>query len=156
MSNEKLLHHSIVILLIEDNPGDVRLTKEAFSGSKFIQHIYDVRDGVEAMAFLHKEPPYEEMPVPDMIFLDLNLPRKNGMEVLKELKEDPKLRFIPVLILTTSSAEKDIFETYSHHANCYITKPVNMDEFFEVAKAIEKFWFNIVILPSKHDGSHLL
>lgn len=153
MKKEDFSHHSIDILLVEDNPGDVILTKEAFSRSKLIKQIYDVTDGVEAMAYLRRESSYECMSIPDLILLDLNLPKMNGMEVLKEIKSDPKLCFIPVIILTTSSAEKDIYETYNAYANCYITKPVNMDEFYNIAEGIEKFWFNVVILPTKQNGS---
>ncbi len=141
----------IEILLVEDNPGDVRLTKEALKEGKVANQINVVMDGMEAMAFLHKEGKYANAPKPDLILLDLNLPKKNGREVLAEIKEDQRLKCIPVVILTSSQAEKDIVMTYNLHANCYITKPVDFDQFIGVVKSIENFWFNVVKLPPKEE-----
>jgi chemotaxis family two-component system response regulator Rcp1 len=137
----------IEILLIEDNPGDVRLTQEALKEGKVRNNLSVAMDGVEAMAVLRREGSYKKAPRPDVILLDLNLPKKDGREVLAEIKEDPDLRRIPVVILTTSQAEKDILKTYDLHANCYITKPVELDEFIEVVKTIDDFWLTIVKLP---------
>ena len=137
----------VEILLVEDNPGDVCLTRETLKDSKLLNHMSVVNDGVEAMAFLHHEGKYIHAIRPDLILLDLNLPRKDGREVLAEVKTDEQLRRIPVVVLTTSSAEQDIVKTYDLHANCYITKPVNLDQFSSVVKAIEEFWFTIVKLP---------
>ncbi|MGD0488905.1 MAG: response regulator [Syntrophorhabdales bacterium] len=137
----------VEILLVEDNPGDVGLTRETLKDSKLLNHISVVEDGVEAMAFLRLEGKYAKATRPDLILLDLNLPKKDGREVLAEIKTDEQLRRIPVVILTTSSAEQDILEMYDLHANCFITKPVNLDQFTTVVKAIEEFWFTIVKLP---------
>jgi len=137
------------ILLVEDNPGDVRLTKEAFKEGRLEIEIHDVGDGIEALDFLEKRNSYSHAPRPDLILLDLNLPRKNGREVLSVIKQNDRLKQIPVVILTTSSAESDIIESYYSFANCFITKPINMDEFIEVAKAIERFWLSTVQLPVK-------
>lgn len=145
--NSTIKGQPINILLVEDNPGDVRLTKEGFSEGKVINNLYVAEDGEEAMAFLRQEEPYQEMPRPDIILLDLNLPKKDGREVLEEIKSDPDLRAIPVIILTTSKAEEDILKTYNLHANCYITKPVNLEDFILITKSIESFWFSIVKLP---------
>ena len=139
----------IEILLVEDNPGDVRLTKEALKDCKMRNTLYVVEDGEEALSFLYKEGKYTDAPHPDLILLDLNLPKKNGKEVLYEIKEDPRLKRIPVVILTTSKAEEDILKTYDLHANCYITKPVDFDQFISVVRKIEDFWFTIVKLPPK-------
>jgi CheY-like chemotaxis protein len=141
----------IEILLVEDNPGDVRLTKEALKEGKVANQINVVMDGIEAMAFLHKEGKYGNAPKPDLILLDLNLPKKNGREVLAEIKMDSRLKCIPVVILTSSQAEKDIVMTYNLHANCYIKKPVDFDQFIDVVKSIEDFWFNVVKLPPKEE-----
>jgi chemotaxis family two-component system response regulator Rcp1 len=135
------------ILLVEDNPGDVRLTQEAFKEGKVLNNLHVVEDGVEAMAFLRQEGQCADAPRPDVILLDLNLPRKDGREVLAEVKNDPGLRRIPVVILTVSQDEQDILKTYDSHANCYITKPVNLDRFLTVVKSIEDFWLTIVKLP---------
>ena len=135
------------ILLVEDNPTDVLLTREAFKDVKLHNNLHVVVDGVEAMAFLRQEGPFAAVPRPDLILLDLNMPRKNGREVLAEIKEDKNLRCIPVVILTTSKAEADIVESYNLNANCYITKPVDFDQFAEVVRSIEHFWFTIVTLP---------
>jgi chemotaxis family two-component system response regulator Rcp1 len=137
----------VEILLVEDNPSDVRLTRESLKDSKVLNHMSVVDNGVEAMAFLRREGKYVKATRPDLILLDLNLPKKDGREVLAEIKADEQLRRIPVVVLTTSSAEQDILKTYDLHANCYITKPVNMDQFSAVVKAIEEFWFTIVKLP---------
>jgi two-component system, chemotaxis family, response regulator Rcp1 len=137
----------VEILLVEDNPGDVRLTKEALKEAKIRNRLHVVADGVEAIDFLKNTGGYSDMPTPDIIMLDLNLPRKDGREVLAEIKGDTKLRRIPVVILTTSSAEEDILRAYDLHANCYITKPVDFIQFTKVIKAIEDFWFTIVKLP---------
>jgi len=140
----------IEILLVEDNPGDARLTQEALREGKLRNRIHHVRDGVEALAFLSHEGDYRDAPAPDIIFLDLNMPRKDGREVLAEIKEDPKLRLIPVVVLTTSEAEMDIVKSYQLRANCYITKPVDLEKFTEVVHTIEDFWLSIVKLPP-HD-----
>lgn len=137
----------IEILLVEDNPGDVRLTQEALADGKVNNNLHVVIDGVEAMAFLRREGAYRSRPRPDVILLDLNLPRKNGREVLAEVKADPELRRIPIVVLTTSEAEEDVLRAYEHHANCYITKPVDLDQFLKVVRSIEDFWFTIVKLP---------
>ena len=138
---------AVEILLVEDNPGDIRLTREALKDSKVYNTLNIARDGVEAMAFLRRENPYEDAPRPDIILLDLNLPRMDGRQVLEEIKEDEDLRRIPVVVLTTSEAEEDILRTYNLHANCYITKPVDLNRFITIVKTIESFWFQIVKLP---------
>lgn len=140
----------INILLVEDNPGDIRLTQEAFKDGKIKNDLNVVMDGEEAVLYLKKVGKYSVAPTPDIILLDLNLPRKDGREVLAEIKEDPSLKCIPVIILTTSSAESDILNTYSHHANCYIMKPVDFNQFINVVRTIEDFWLSIVKLPGKH------
>ncbi len=140
---------SIDILLVEDNPGDVRLTREALKDAKVLNDVHVVQDGVEAMQFLHREGKFANVPTPDMILLDLNLPRKDGREVLAEVKADPKLKRIPVVILTTSKADEDILRTYNLHANAYITKPVDLNRFIEIIHTLEEFWFSIVKLPPK-------
>ena len=140
---------AVDILLVEDNPGDVRLTKEALKDAKVLNQIYVAKDGVEAMEFLNKKGSFKEAPTPDMILLDLNLPRKDGREVLSEIKKDPKLKHIPVIVLTTSKADEDIIKTYNLHANAYITKPVDLNRFVEIIHALEEFWFTIVKLPPK-------
>jgi chemotaxis family two-component system response regulator Rcp1 len=139
----------IEILLCEDNIGDQRLTIEAFKDSRVCNKLHIASDGVEALEFLHKEGKYANAPTPDLILLDLNMPRKDGREVLAEIKLDEKLRRIPVVILTTSQAEVDILKTYNLHANCYITKPVDLDQFLQMIKSLEDFWFSIVKLPPK-------
>jgi CheY-like chemotaxis protein len=141
----------IEILLIEDNPGDARLTKEALREARVSNRLSHVIDGVEAMAFVRREPPFADAPRPDLIPLDLNLPRKDGREVLAELKQDPKLRLIPVVVLTTSEAEQDILRTYELHGNCYITKPVDLDKFLHIVHAVESFWLAVVKLPGRRD-----
>jgi len=139
----------VEILLVEDNPGDVLLTQEALKEGKVLNKLFVARDGSEALKFLHKEAPFQNVPTPDIILLDLNLPKVNGREVLAEVKSDPRLRRIPVVVLTTSKAEQDIARSYDLHANCYITKPLDLDQFIEVVKSIEDFWLTIVKLPEK-------
>jgi chemotaxis family two-component system response regulator Rcp1 len=136
------------ILLVEDNPGDVRLAKEALKESKLLNKLYQVEDGTKAMSFLRQEGAYSDVPRPDLVLLDLNLPRKNGREVLAEIKADESLKRIPVVILTISRAEEDILKSYNLHANCYISKPFDMEQFIQVVKSIEDFWFSIVKLPA--------
>lgn len=138
----------IEVLLVEDNPADVRLTKEAFREGRIVNNLNVVHDGVEAVEYLTRRGPYKDAIRPDLILLDLNLPRKSGREVLEEIKADPDLRRIPVMVLTTSKAEQDLQRAYSLHANCYITKPVDLDKFFDIVRSIEHFWFDIVTLPS--------
>lgn len=137
----------IEILLVEDNPGDVDLTIEALKDAKIANNLNVAVDGIDALTFLHREGDYGAAPKPDVILLDLNLPRKDGREVLAEIKEDPLLRRIPVVILTTSEAEKDVLESYDLYANCYIVKPIDLDQFITVVKTIEDFWLTIVKLP---------
>ncbi len=139
----------IQILLVEDNPGDVRLTEEALKEGKVLNRMTVARDGEEAMAILRREGKHASSPKPDIILLDLNLPKKDGREVLEEIKNDPKLKVIPVVILTTSQDEMDIIKSYRLHANCYITKPVDLAQFMGVVRAIEDFWFTVVVLPKK-------
>ncbi len=149
MNKGEVIGDPIEILLVEDNPGDVRLTREALRDGKIYNNLYVARDGVEAMAFLRKIDQYANAPRPDLILLDLNLPRKDGHEVLAEVKTDENLRRIPVVILTTSQAEEDIIKTYDLHVNCYITKPVDLDQFVKIVKSIEDFWLTIVKLPAE-------
>ena len=151
MSNSE--GHPIEILLVEDSPSDARLTVEALSEAKLRNHLSAVEDGVQAMQFLRREAPYAGAPRPDLIMLDLNLPRKDGREVLAELKADPDLKSIPVVVLTTSKAEQDIVRAYDLHANCYITKPVDFDQFIGVVHSIESFWLCVVTLPP-HSTPH--
>jgi CheY-like chemotaxis protein len=139
----------VEILLVEDNPGDVRLAREGLSECKIRNNLHVVDDGVKAMAFLRRRDEYAKAPRPDLVLLDLNLPRKDGREVLREVKEDEKLRTIPVVVLTTSKAEEDILKSYSLHANCYVTKPMGLQQFLDVVRSIEDFWFTIVKLPPK-------
>lgn len=139
----------ITILLVEDNPGDVLLTKEAFNENKIKNDLYVVGDGEEAIKFLRQENGYENSPRPDLILLDLNLPKKDGREVLHEIKNDDNLKRIPVIVLTTSKSEEDILRMYNLHANCYITKPINLENFIRVIKSIEDFWFTVVKLPTE-------
>lgn len=134
-------------LLVEDNPGDVRLTREALKESKLKNNLSVVGDGVDALAFLRRQPPYENAPRPDVILLDLNLPRKSGREVLAEIKADPDLRRIPVVVITSSEAEQDVIASYDLHVNCYVTKPVDLDQFIKVVRSISEFWLTIVRLP---------
>lgn len=137
----------VEILLVEDSPTDALLAKEALRDSKLVNTLHHVVDGVEAMAFLHRTGKYAAVPIPDLILLDLNLPRKDGREVLAEIKEDQRLKRIPVVVLTTSEAESDVLAAYGHHANCYIVKPVDFSKFSQVVQNIEGYWFAIVTLP---------
>jgi CheY-like chemotaxis protein len=139
----------IEILLIEDSPGDVRLTREAFKDAKVHINLHVASDGAEAMDFLHREGKHANAPRPDLILLDLNLPKKDGREVLEEIKVSPTLKSIPVVVLTTSASDADILRSYKLHANCYITKPVGLDGFLEVVKSIDNFWLTVVKLPSE-------
>jgi CheY-like chemotaxis protein len=145
--NSQSARRPLEVLLVEDNPGDVRLTREAFRNAKRPANLTVVGDGVEALIFLHRQGRYERAPRPDLVLLDLNLPRKNGSEVLAEMKSDNRLRRIPVVILTTSRTTKDIALSYDLHANCYIAKPVDLDQFMSVVRAIEGFWLALVELP---------
>lgn len=140
----------VEILLVEDSPTDVLLAKEALEYSNVVNNLHTVPDGVEAMAFLRREGKYQDAPRPGLILLDLNLPRKDGREVLAETKSDEKLKRIPVVVLTTSKSEVDVLKAYGLHANCYIVKPVDFEKFAEVVKNIENFWFSVVTLPSEH------
>ena len=137
------------ILLVEDNPGDVRLVQEALRESKIMNRLHAVSDGKEALAFLRRQGKYANATRPDLILLDLKLPRKDGREVLSEIKADLELLRIPVVIVTSSKAEEDILKSYDQHANCYITKPMDLEKFVEVVKAIQNFWISIVTLPPK-------
>ncbi len=139
----------IEILLVEDNPGDVRLTVEALKEAKVSNNLHVAEDGVEAMTFLRREGRYAGVPRPDLILLDLNLPKKDGREVLEDVKNDRDLKRIPIVVMTTSKAEEDIVRSYDLHANCYITKPVDLDQFMTVVKSIEDFWLTIVKLPTR-------
>ncbi|MBY0432327.1 MAG: response regulator [Rhodospirillales bacterium] len=135
------------ILLVEDDPGDARLVKGALAAGKLYCRLHHARDGVEAMAFLRREPPFTEAPAPDLILLDLNMPRKDGREVLRDIKNDPALKEIPTVILTTSDVDRDIVSSYRLGANSFITKPVDVDQFFEAIRSIQHYWFSIVQLP---------
>lgn len=139
----------VEVLLVEDSPGDVRLTEEALKEGKVRNNLNVVMDGVEAMAYLRREGRYSSATRPDIVLLDLNMPKKDGREVLAEMKSDERLRRIPVVILTTSEAEQDILKTYDLHANCYITKPVDLDQFISLVKSVEDFWLTIVKLPAE-------
>lgn len=141
----------VEILLVEDNEGDVGLIEEVFLDAKIRNNLHVAEDGEEAMLFLCNEGDFSDVPRPDMILLDLNLPKKDGREVLKEIKMDDNFKSIPVVVLTTSKAEEDIFKSYDLHANSYITKPVDFDQFIKVIKSIEDFWLDVVKLPSKSD-----
>ena len=142
-----MMSDPIEILLVEDNPGDVELTREALHDSKVHMHLSVASDGVEALAFLRREGRYGDVPRPDLILLDLNLPKKDGRTVLAEVKAEPSLRNIPIVILTSSQAEQDIVRAYDLHANCYVTKPVDFDQFISIVRSIEQFWFTVVKLP---------
>jgi CheY-like chemotaxis protein len=135
------------ILLVEDSPSDVALTREALKEAKVLNELHVVKDGVAALAFLRRQPPYTAKPRPDLILLDLNLPKKDGREVLAEIKKDEDLRRIPVVILTTSRAEEDVIRSYDLHANAYVTKPVDLMQFLEVIRSLEQFWLAVVTLP---------
>jgi two-component system response regulator len=152
MSNRQ--YRAVEILLVEDNPGDVYLIREALRDSKIHNALHVAEDGEEAMAYLMRQGDYTEVHRPDLVLLDLNLPKKDGYEVLNEIKNDEKLKDIPVVILTTSHTEEDILKSYRLHANCYITKPVDFNQFIKVVRSIEDFWFSIVKLPSYPDNVH--
>lgn len=146
-----MLTKPVDILVIEDNPGDTRIIKEVLSSNKIICMLHVVKDGIEAMNFLHQKKEFAAAPRPDLILLDLNLPRKDGREVLAEVKSDYSLRQIPVVVMTSSQAEEDIFRSYDLHANCYISKPLELDQFVLAVKSIEDFWFSLVRLPKKNN-----
>lgn len=150
---DPFLGEPVEILLVEDSEGDVELTREALADSKLANRLHVVEDGEKAMAFLRREGPYANAVRPDVVLLDLNLPRKDGREVLQEIKSDNNLKTIPVVILTTSHADEDVLRTYQLHANCYITKPVDLNQFFAVVKSVENFWFTVVKLPSEASGA---
>ena len=139
----------VEILLVEDSPADVLMTREAFEQARLVNTLHVVDDGEQALAFLRQEGMYASSPRPDLILLDLNLPRKNGVEVLAEIKSDPQLQTIPVVILTTSHTEQDILSSYDLHANCYIVKPVGFEKFFKAVQSIQDFWFSVVTLPTE-------
>ena len=136
------------ILLVEDNPGDYRLTQEALREGKVYNNLHWAQDGVEAIEFLKRRGKYKDAPRPDIILLDLNLPKKDGRQVLSEIKQDDDLRYIPVVILTTSKAEEDVLKSYHLHANCYVTKPVDLEKFITVVQSIDRFWLTVVTLPN--------
>jgi CheY-like chemotaxis protein len=138
---------TIEILLVEDNPGDVELVREALGEGKISNTLHVASDGVQAMEFLKQQGSHAGASCPDLVLLDLNLPRKNGREVLEEIKSDPKLRLVPVVVLTSSKAEEDILRSYDLHANCYVTKPVDLEQFLHVVRSIEDFWLTVVKLP---------
>ncbi|HEY9905851.1 MAG TPA: response regulator [Candidatus Sericytochromatia bacterium] len=140
---------AVEILLVEDSASDADLTEEALGEGKVLNHLHWVQDGVEALAFLHRQGKYSNAPRPDLILLDLNLPKKDGRDVLAQIKADPSLKLIPVVILTTSAAERDILRTYELNANCYVTKPIDLEQFISVVKLIEEFWLALVKLPSE-------
>ncbi len=139
----------IEILLVEDNPGDIRLTEEALLTGRVRNNLHVVTDGVEALAFVNRQSQYKNVPVPDLILLDLNLPKKDGRQVLAEIKASPDLKRIPVVVLTTSESDQDILKAYEMHANSYITKPLDLDQFFRVMRSIEDFWLTVVKLPGR-------
>ncbi len=147
MSSNENGSKAIVILLVEDNPGDTRLVIEAMREAKLENYIHVVEDGIEAMQFLRHEGRFGDAPRPDLVLLDLNLPKKDGRAVLAEVKADPVLKRIPVVVLTTSQAEEDVLRAYDLHANCYITKPVDMEQFMKVVAQIDDFWVRVVTLP---------
>ncbi|MGZ8394709.1 MAG: response regulator [Nitrospira sp.] len=142
----------VEILLVEDNPGDVRLTIEALKEAKVINNLTVLKDGEEALTYLHRQGPYAQAKRPHLILLDLNLPRKDGREVLAQIKSNEVLKRIPVVVLTTSQDEQDVLKSYNLHANCYITKPVDLDQFIKVVRSIEDFWLGIVVLPVNGKG----
>jgi CheY-like chemotaxis protein len=146
---ERSSPRAIEILMVEDNPGDVRLTREALKDHKVWNELHVVEDGVAALDFLFRRPPHEHAPRPDLVLLDLNLPKKDGREVLAAIKGDEQLRTIPVVILTTSQAEEDVIRAYQLSANCYVTKPVDFDQFTRIVRAIEHFWLTVVTLPPR-------
>jgi chemotaxis family two-component system response regulator Rcp1 len=152
MDRREIRGKPIEILLVEDNPGDVRLTREALKDAKVPNSLHVARDGEEAMEFLCRKGNHADAPRPDLVILDLNLPRKDGREVLAEIKADEVLKRIPVVILTTSKTEADVLKSYNLHANCFVTKPLDLDRFIGVVQAIEDFWFTVVRLPEEGDS----
>ena len=146
--NEISKSKSVELLLVEDNPVDIKLTTRALKKGKLLNDLHVVRDGVEAMNFLHNEGEFSDAPRPDLILLDLNMPRKDGREVLSDIKNDDELKYIPVIVLTTSDAEQDVLKSYNLHANSYITKPVDFDQFVEAIRKFEEFWLAVVRLPA--------
>ena len=144
------MKRAIEILLVEDSPEDVELTKIALKRAEVLNNLHVVNDGVKCLEFLNKENGFNEVPTPDIILLDLNMPKMDGREVLSEIKSDPNLRVIPVIILSTSRAPRDITESYSQHANSYVAKPINFDEFNEIVKHLENFWFKVAVLPTEN------
>ncbi|MGD0124541.1 MAG: response regulator [Terriglobia bacterium] len=150
---ESVMGRPIEILLVEDSPSDVLLTREALARFRLLNTIHVVDNGEDGIAFLHREGRYSQAPRPDLVLLDLNLPRKDGREVLREIKTDDRLRLIPVVILTSSKAEEDVVKSYDLHANCYISKPVEFDKFAEAMRYIGEFWFSVVTLPSSKSGN---
>ena len=149
MSTADQESRKIEILLIEDNPGDVRLTQEAMRAAKMTNTLHVVEDGIQAMEFLRRRSRFKDAPRPDLILLDLNLPKKDGRAVLAEVKTDPDLRRIPVVVLTTSRSEEDVLQAYDMHANAYVTKPVNLDQFLRIVALIDEFWLKVVTLPGR-------
>jgi CheY-like chemotaxis protein len=149
MGNHETRGKPIEILLVEDNAGDVRLTREALKDARVLNSLHVARDGEEAMEFLCHKGKYADVPRPDLVILDLNLPRKDGREVLAEIKADEDLKRIPVVILTTSKSEEDVLKSYNLHANCYVTKPLDLEQFIGVVQGIEDFWFTVVRLPDE-------
>jgi chemotaxis family two-component system response regulator Rcp1 len=145
---------AVEILLVEDNPVDAMMTREAFANGRICNNLHEVEDGEEAMDFLYRRGKYSSVPLPDVILLDLNLPRKDGREVLAEIKAEPSLKHIPIIILTTSESEEDIFKSYELQANCFITKPVDMEQFTATLECIGDFWFALVQLPRAEGGVH--
>ena len=143
------MHSAIEILLIEDNPADIRLTQEAFREARLHNTVHVVQDGVSAMAFIRQAAPYQQAPRPDLILLDLNLPKKDGREVLREIKADPHTRLIPVVVLTTSDDEEDVLRSYDLHANAYLVKPIDVLRFIKMIQSLESFWLSVVKLPPK-------
>jgi len=147
--NPRTHSKNIEILLVEDSPADILITREAFQDARLMNTIHVVEDGVQALEFLRREGNYASAPRPDLILLDLNLPRKNGREVLAEIKETAEFKSIPVVVLTTSNADEDILKAYDLHANCYVIKPVGFDNFLKAVQSIENFWFSVVVLPTE-------
>jgi CheY-like chemotaxis protein len=147
MADREKVAPPVEILLVEDNPGDVRLTKEALKEGKVYNNLHWAKDGVEALEFLKREGKHAKAPRPDIILLDLNLPKKDGREVLAVIKKDGVLKHIPVVVLTTSEAEEDVLKSYELHANCYVTKPVDLEKFIHVVQSIDRFWLTVVTLP---------
>lgn len=144
------LDGTIDILLVEDNPGDVELVREAFSDGTLRKRLHTAFDGIQAMRFLRREEEFSQERRPDLVILDLNLPRKSGREVLMDMKSDPELRFIPVIVLTSSESQEDVDQSYRLHANCYVAKPIDLEQFLSVIRSIEEFWLTVVKLPYRH------